>query len=85
MSDISCSVRKVDSLEKMSGQAKYVSDIKMDGMLFAKTVRATISKGKIIDIKLPKLPEGYFMVDYKDIPGRNFVKIIFEEIGRAHV
>lgn len=80
MKDISCSVTKVDGVEKMSGGAKYISDIKMDGMLFAKTVRSSISKGKITNIKLPVIPEGYHTVDYKDIPTKNFVSMIFEDM-----
>jgi len=80
MKDISSSVRKVDSDIKMSGKAEYVSDIKIDGMLFAKTVRSTISKGVITNITLPKLPKGYHIIDYKDIPGKNFVQIIFEDM-----
>ncbi len=80
MKDISKSVRKVDSLIKMSGKAKYVDDIKIDGMLYAKTVRSHKSKAIIKKITLPKIPKGYYTVDYKDIPGRNFVQIIFEDM-----
>ncbi len=80
MKDISKSVRKVDSLIKMSGEAKYVSDIKIDGMLYAKTVRSSKSKAIIKKITLPVIPEGYHIIDHTDIPGKNFVKIIFEDM-----
>ena len=79
MKDISKSVNKVDSVIKMSGEAKYVSDIKIDGMLYAKTVRSIHAKAVIKNISLPELPEGYYFVDHTDIPGKNFVKIIFED------
>ena len=80
MEDISKSVKKVDSLIKMSGKAQYVDDIKIDGMLYAKTVRSTKSKANIIRITLPELPKGYYKVDYRDIPGKNVVSIIFDDM-----
>jgi len=79
MNDISCSVLKIDNEEKSKGSAVYVSDITIPGMYYAKTVRSTIPKGKIKKITLPVLPENYHIVDYKDIPGKNVVKIIFED------
>lgn len=79
MRDISKSIQKEDHVEKVSGKAIYVSDIKMDGMLFAKTVRSIHPKAKIENIEIPELPKDYFIVDYKDIPGKNFVKMIFED------
>ena len=80
MEDISKSVKKVDSLIKMSGKAKYVDDIKIKGMLYAKTVRSTKSKANIKNISIPKLPEGYHVVDHNDIPGKNVVSIIFDDM-----
>ncbi len=79
MKDISKSVPKVDHEEKASGKSLYVSDIKMEGMLFGKTVRSIHPKAKIIKVTLPELPSGYFVVDYKDVPNKNYVKMIFED------
>ena len=80
MSDISKSIKKVDSDEKSIGKAVYVSDIKIPGMLYAKTVRSLHSKAKIISRKYPSLKDGYFIIDYTDIPGKNIVKIIFDDM-----
>jgi len=79
MKDISQSIIKVDNDEKTSGLAQYVADIEMDGMLFAMTKRSSIAHGEIIDIQYPQIPEGYYIVDYKDIPGKNIVKVIYED------
>ncbi len=79
MKDISISIPKVDGLEKASGQAKYVSDIKIDGMLYAKTLRSHVSHGVIKNILYPELPKGYTVVDVNDIPGKNYVHMIFED------
>lgn len=80
MSGISQSIPKQDTAGKTSGEALYISDIKIDGMLHAKTLRSSRARALIKEIKIPNLPEGYHIVDYKDIPGRNFVKIIFEDM-----
>lgn len=79
MKDISKSIAKVDHEEKVSGSSIYVNDIQMKNMLYAKTVRSMFAKAKIVNIKIPSLPRDYFIVDYKDIPGPNFVKMIFED------
>lgn len=80
MNDISRSIKKVDSDSKALGKAIYTSDIKMDGMLYAKTVRSKYSKAKILNISYPVLPKGYYTVDHSDIPGNNIVKIIFDDM-----
>lgn len=73
---ISKSVRRVDALDKCSGSARYVADLKFDGMLYAKTLRSTKPRAKIISIRIPPLPEGYCVVDKSDVPGRNRVKML---------
>lgn len=77
--DISKSVPKEDQTEKVSGRSLYVSDIRMDHVLYAKTVRSIHPKAKIEKIELPVMPNGYFVVDYRDIPGKNHVNMIFED------
>lgn len=79
MKDISKSIKKTDSNEKISGSATYVADIKLEGMLHAVSLRSRIAKGKIKEIKFPEIPKDYYIVSHKDIPGKNIVKIIFED------
>lgn len=79
MKNISESIKKTDSDEKISGNAKYVADIKMDGMLHSVSLRSKIAKGKIREIIFPEIPEDYYIVSHQDIPGKNIVKIIFED------
>lgn len=73
------STPKVDQGIKVRGEAKYTDDISVPGMIYAKTVRSTISKGEILAIHKPELPEGYTWVDYHDIRGENVVNIIFSD------
>jgi len=80
MADISVSVNKVDNDEKVSGRALYVNDFLDKDYLYAKTIRSKHAKAVIKSITKPKLPKGYYYVDYHDIPGKNFVKIITEDM-----
>lgn len=73
------SVRKIDNEEKMAGEALYTYDISFKDMLYAKTVRATISKGKILKIEKPELPEGYYYIDDSDVKGEHYIAIIFND------
>ena len=69
---------KVDFAAKFSGEALFSDDIPFKDALFAKTVRSTISRGKIKSIKLPKLPKGYYWFDKNDVK-ENVVNIIFSD------
>lgn len=80
MTDISRSIAKPDTFGKTSGSIEYISDMKIDGALNARTVRSTVAKARIRNINIPKLPEGYYIVDRSDVPGRNRVKIIFDDM-----
>lgn len=77
--DISTPVVKKDHYAKVSGQAKYVDDIVLEDMQYGKLVRSTVARAKIKDIIIPKLPEGYIIVDKNDIPGKNRVQIVEDD------
>lgn len=79
MFDKSKSSPKIDHDEKCSGSARYVSDIQMDGMLFAKTVRSPIARGIIRSVSIPSLPDGYHIVDHHDVLSQNYVKMIYKD------
>jgi CO/xanthine dehydrogenase Mo-binding subunit len=80
MKDISVPVNKIDNAEKIAGQALFVNDIVLEGALYAKTFRSPIPCGEIVKIDLPDLPEGYYYVDHRDIPGQNGVHIITDDM-----
>jgi CO/xanthine dehydrogenase Mo-binding subunit len=70
-------IRK-EGLSKVTGQAKYIDDITMPGMLHGVTVRSKVPRGKIKSIQFL---EGvnwaeYVVVNAKDIPGKNVVTLI---------
>ncbi len=74
--EISKSVERVDVREKCAGQAKYIGDIFEENMLYAKTLRSQKPRAKILSIKIPPLPDEYFIIDKNDVPGRNRVKML---------
>jgi CO/xanthine dehydrogenase Mo-binding subunit len=79
LKDISKSVPKKDHKGKVSGQLPYISDVKLENMLYGVLYRSPVAFGKIISIQLPNLPEGYAAIGAEHIPGPNYVKIIKED------
>ncbi|MDD4184016.1 MAG: xanthine dehydrogenase family protein, partial [Candidatus Izemoplasmatales bacterium] len=77
--DIDKTITRVDGPDKIGGFAEYVADIKIDGVLHAKTLRSKIAKGSFHIDKVPELPSGYYIVDFKDVTGKNVVKIIYDD------
>lgn len=71
-------IKRVDAVAKARGEAQYLSDLRRDGMLYARMVRSTIPRGRIENIELPVLPEGYYFISAKDIPenGKNSLVMI---------
>lgn len=76
MDSIRKSVIKADHKIKVDGSAKYIADIKFKNSLYAKTLRSEKSKAVIKRIFIPELKDGYYVVEGKDVPGINRVKII---------
>ncbi|WP_134701343.1 xanthine dehydrogenase family protein molybdopterin-binding subunit [Ammoniphilus sp. YIM 78166] len=77
--DISISVKKKDHDGKISGQLPYVSDLKVDSMLYGVLYRSPVAYGKVQSIQLPPLPEGYTKIGAEHIPGANFVKLLHKD------
>ncbi|MBN1622798.1 MAG: xanthine dehydrogenase family protein [Clostridia bacterium] len=80
MSDISRSINKQDTNAKTSGSIEYISDMKIEGALHARTLRSTMARARITNIEFPEIPTGYYIVDRSDVPGMNRVKIIFDDM-----
>lgn len=72
-------VIKTDHKMKVQGKAKYVADYKLSNMLYVYTFRSRKSRAKVSSIRLPKIPEGYYVIDHQDIPGENILKVVFDD------
>lgn len=69
-------VHRVDGAGKLKGETKYIEDMHFDNMLYAKTLRSKIAKGRITNIEYPELPNEIFIIDAEDMPANNEVAII---------
>jgi CO/xanthine dehydrogenase Mo-binding subunit len=78
---VGVSVPRKEGVPKLTGQARYIDDLSLPGMIFGATVRSTIARGAIEEIKFG---EGiawheFTIVTAKDIPGRNVVSLIVDD------
>ncbi len=76
------SVTRLDALEKVTGQAKYCTDIKIPGMLHAKVLRSPHPSAKIIGIdtsKAEKLPGVVAVITGKDVPEKRYGASVFDQ------
>ncbi len=79
MKSISESTVRRDHLEKASGEALYVADYPQSYSLCGKMLRSKVARGRIINVTIPTLPDGYFYVDKNDVPGDNNVNIVKDD------
>jgi CO/xanthine dehydrogenase Mo-binding subunit len=77
--DISIPVIREDVSEKLLGSACYIGDMKLEDMMYAKTLRSTEPRARLISINYPEMPTGYFVVDKNDVPGKNIIKMIIDD------
>jgi CO/xanthine dehydrogenase Mo-binding subunit len=70
-----------EGVEKLTGAARYVDDIALDGMLYGKTIRSRVACGRIKAITFdPSFDWSRTIIaDHRDIPGANFVALIEED------
>lgn len=78
---VGMSVPRKEGRAKVTGQAKYIDDITVPGMLYGATVRSRIPRGKITNITFgPGIAwDEFVIVSAKDIPGKNCVTLISDD------
>jgi CO/xanthine dehydrogenase Mo-binding subunit len=78
---VGVSVPRKEGPAKLTGQARYIDDLSLPGMIFGATVRSTIARGAIEEIRFGEgVPWHEFtIVTAKDIPGRNVVSLIMDD------
>lgn len=76
------SVPRLDALEKVTGQAKYCSDMKLPGMLHAKVLRSPYAYARILSIdtsKAQNLQGVRAVITSKDVSGKRFGASVFDQ------
>jgi CO/xanthine dehydrogenase Mo-binding subunit len=76
MAAVGTNVERKDGLGKATGRALYADDVAFPGMLYGRTIRTTIPRGRIRSMRLDFDAAGFTVVDYRDIPGKNVVALI---------
>jgi CO/xanthine dehydrogenase Mo-binding subunit len=75
------SVPRSEGRAKVTGQARYVDDFVLPGMLFGTTVRSPVPRGRLLGIDFdPAIPwDEFTIVTAADVPGRNRVALILDD------
>ena len=75
------SIPRTEGRVKVTGQARYVDDLALPGMLHGATVRSPTPRGLIRDIRYdPGIPwDEFIIVTAADIPGANVVALINDD------
>src|SRR5215468_1226903 len=70
-----------EGVDKLTGSARYIDDITFDGILYGRTIRSSVPRGRIKSIKFdPSFDWSRVVIaDYRDIPGPNVVALIEED------
>jgi CO/xanthine dehydrogenase Mo-binding subunit len=78
---VGTSVPRMEGRGKVTGQARYVDDMVLPGMLYGATVRSRIPRAKIKQISFgPGIRWNEFViVSAKDIPGKNCIALIEDD------
>ena len=72
-------VLRKEGHEKVTGLARYIDDLRFENVLHVRTIRSTVPAGDIADIRCNFDRDGFTIVRYRDIPGRNIVALIDED------
>jgi CO/xanthine dehydrogenase Mo-binding subunit len=72
-------VARKEGIAKVTGAARYVDDLSFPGMLHGATVRSTIPRGEILSVRCAFERDGFTVVDFRDIPGKNVVALIEDD------
>ena len=78
---IGSSVVRREGRAKVTGQARYVDDMVLPGMLHGVTVRSPVPRGTLLGIDFdPSIPwDEFTIVTAKDVPGSNRVTLIVDD------
>jgi CO/xanthine dehydrogenase Mo-binding subunit len=80
-SQIGKSVPRKEGREKVTGAARYVDDLTFPEMIHGVTVRSSLARGKILDVRFgDDIPWNEFtIVTARDIPGKNCIALLIED------
>ncbi|HUQ84552.1 MAG TPA: xanthine dehydrogenase family protein molybdopterin-binding subunit [Gemmatimonadaceae bacterium] len=69
-------VARKDGIGKATGSAVYADDLVFPGMIWGRTIRAEVPRGRVRSVRRDFDVTGFTVVDYRDIPGKNVIALI---------
>src|SRR5215204_538662 len=69
-------VARKDGISKATGAALYADDLVFPGMIWGRTIRSEIPRGRVRAVRREFDESGFTIVDYRDIPGKNVIALI---------
>ena len=79
MAAVGKKVLRKDGPHKVQGIAQYIDDFTFDNMIYGRTIRSTVPRGKIKSIRYDFPTDEFVIVDHRDIPGKNLHKLIQDD------
>ena len=78
---VGTAVPRKEGRAKVTGQSRYIDDLKFTGMIYGATVRSAGPRGRIANIRFaPHIPWDQFtIVTASEIPGKNYVSLILDD------
>jgi CO/xanthine dehydrogenase Mo-binding subunit len=76
MTSVGTSVERKEGMARATGAAIYADDLSFPGMLFGRTVRSSIPRGRVAGVAMSFDTTGFTVVDHHDIPGENCIALI---------
>src|SRR4029453_8968688 len=73
------SVARKDGIGKAPGKGIYADHLVFPGRLYGRTIRAAIPRGRVREIRRNFDADGFTVVDFRDIPGKNVIALIEED------
>jgi len=62
--------------EKKAARRQFFSDMDIPDQYYGVLVRSSIQRGRLVDIKPPRMPDGYHLYTATDIPGENRLSVM---------
>jgi len=73
---------RLDAVDKVRGDARFVDDLAFPGMVYAKVIRSSVPHARIRRVDLTRVnphPHVVSTVTAEDIPGENVVHVIYDD------
>ena len=79
MAAVGANVARKEGQDKVTGAVRYVDDFSPPDLLYARTIRSAVPRGRVLGVRLDFDTRDFTVVDARDIPGRNVIALIDDD------